>query len=402
MVEQLYYKDQYIKKFNANIIEIKEVEGKIQVVLDKTAFFPGGGGQSCDLGKIGDTNVINVLEEKNNIIHVLDKKPKELENIKCEINWSRRFDGMQQHLGQHVLSGCFYSLFNINTCGIHLGKEVSTVDLIGEVSKEQIKLAEKKANEIISNNHKVEFLITNRKEAKTMGLRRELVAKDESIRIVKIEDLDINACCGIHPNSTLELQLIKIKNFEKHKGNTRIEFLAGSRAVDDYIQRTEVLSKICNYLSAGDEEVLKTITNMNDELNELRNENSKIKSALSEYEIKELKETGINKNNIILIKKVYENENMKYLTKITNKIVEENNNVVLLANKNKEKKIVNMLFSCSSNLNNLDMGNLLRDAITLVDGKGGGNKVMAQGGGKNIDNIDNALDYSLRRITEMI
>lgn len=400
MIEQLYYKDQYINEFIANIIKISEVEGNIHVILDKTAFFPGGGGQSCDLGEIDNIKVINVIEEKNDIIHVLEDKPRNMTDVICKVDWNRRFDGMQQHLAQHVLSGCFYSLFNINTCGIHLGKEISTIDLIGEVSEEEIRIAEKKANDIIRENHKVDFLFKSRKEAKKMGLRRELATKDECIRVVKIDGLDINACCGIHPSSTMQLQLIKIKSFEKHKGNTRIEFLAGSRAVNDYIYRDEILSDLCKILSAGDNEVIKTITNLNNNINQCKNENSKLKAQLSEYEIKELKEQGIKNKDIIVINKVYTNEDMRYLNKLANKLTVEDNNVILLANKNLENKNVNMLFACSKNLVNLHMGNLLKDAITLVDGKGGGNNVMAQGGGKNLDNIDNAIEYSIRRIFE--
>ncbi|MDD6794740.1 MAG: alanyl-tRNA editing protein AlaX-L, partial [Clostridiaceae bacterium] len=137
---------------------------------------------------------------------------------------------MQQHLGQHVLSGVFFSTFNANTAGIHLGRDISYVDIVGHLEVEQIRIAEKRANKVIGEQHPVHFIMTNRKEAQKMGLRRQLATSDDWIRVVKIEDLDINACCGVHPKNTLELQMIKIKSFEKHKGNTRVYFLAGNRA----------------------------------------------------------------------------------------------------------------------------------------------------------------------------
>lgn len=399
MTERIFYEDQYIKEFKAKVIKIEEKDNKYYVQLNRTAFFPGGGGQSCDLGSIEGHEVIDVFEDKKEIIHVLKENIKEKE-VNCKIDWDRRIDGMQQHLGQHVLSGCFFSLFNINTCGIHLGADISTVDLVGEVTEDQIRAAERKANEVILNGHNVDFINSNRKEAKAMGLRRELATKDEFIRVVKIEDLDINACCGVHPSNTKELQLIKIKSYEKHKGNTRIYFLAGNRAVQNYLYRDLILESVCNYLSAGDNEVMKTISNLNDNIRELKDENISIKSKLSTYEIKELISEGERVKDILLINKIYTNSNMKYLAKMANKLVEDDNVIVLFANKEENK--ASMLFAASKNLKNVNMGNLLKDSITLIDGKGGGSNVLAQGGGKNVANIQNALDYSIRRIKELL
>ena len=397
---KLFYEDQYIKSFEANIINVKEKEGKYYITLDKTAFFPGGGGQDSDLGTIDGLEVISVIEEKNEIIHMLKEKPKKLENVSCEIDWKRRYDGMQQHLGQHVLSGCFYNLFNANTAGIHLGKEISTVDIVGNISEEQIIAAERKANEIILENHKVEFMMTSRKEAKSMGLRRELATKDQSIRVVKIQDLDKNACCGVHPNSTLELQLIRIKSSENHKGNTRIEFLAGNRAVLDYLDKDRVLNKVCNTLSASYLEVEKSISNLLHNYKEAREENSKLKVNLADFEVKELVQGGELINNVSIIKKIYVNENIKFLTKLASRIVEDDNKVILFASKEKEK--ANLIFSCSKNLKNVNMGTLLKDAISLIDGNGGGSSILAQGAGKNISNLDNAMEYALRRLKDYI
>ena len=318
MTERIFYDNQYVQEFKANIVNKYEKDNKFYIELNKTAFFPGGGGQSCDLGFINGVKVIDVFEDKKKIIHILESDIENNNEVDCVIDWNRRLDGMIQHLGQHVLSGTFYKLFNINTAGIHLGEKISTVDLVGEVSVEAIREAEKRANEIILEGHEVEFINTNRREAKSMGLRRELATKDDSIRVVKIEGLDINACCGVHPSNTRELQLIKIKGFEKHKGNTRIEFLAGNRAVLDYLRRDIVLEEICNYLSSGDDEVMKTISNLNNNLKEVKEENVKLKTSLSEYEIKELIDNGEQFKNIVIVSKIYSESNMKYLTKIAN------------------------------------------------------------------------------------
>lgn len=394
--ERLYYVDQYIKEFNCNILDVTKKDDKYEVILDKTAFFPGGGGQSCDLGTIDNIKVIDVYEKDDKIIHVLDNEPTNLINVIGKIDYNRRLDGMQQHLGQHVLSGCFYSLFGANTAGIHLGEAISTIDIIGNITEDMIRKAEKKANEIIIENHKVNFKITNRKEAKKMGLRRELATSDQTIRVVEIEELDINACCGVHPSTTLELQMIKLKGYEKHKGNTRIQFLAGQRAVNDYLKRDLLFENLCNELSAGEEEVFKSVNNLQENIKTLRDDNNRIKSELSKYLIDNLLNSAILKGNIKIVNKIFEKENTKYLSKLTNSITEEDNMVVLFASVDNDK--VNLVFGCSKNLDNLNMGSILKDTITLLDGNGGGSKLIAQGGGKNNGNLENAIKYAINLI----
>lgn len=396
---KLYYENQYLREFTANIIEENEKDNKYYILLDKTAFFPGGGGQSCDLGTIDDCRVIDVYEDGEKVIHVLDKKPSKT-LVRCHIDWNRRVDGMQQHLAQHVISGCFFSLFNINTAGIHLGEDISTIDLCGDITEEQIREAERRANEVIQEQHNVVFTFANRKDAINIGLRRKLQTDDEIIRVVKIEGLDINACCGVHPSNTFDLRVIKIKGVEKHKGNSRIEFLAGMRAVKDYLDRDLILQNICNSLSAGADEAVKTIGNLNDEIKNLREENSKLKSELGEYEVKKLLENAVKINDVAIIKKTYENENSKYVSKIANKLTENDNIVVLFFIKEADK--VNLIFACSKNLNDLNMGMLLKQTMELLNGKGGGSKVYAQGGTKDISNLEKAVDYSYEEVKKTL
>lgn len=399
-MEKLYYEDQYIREFKANVISIQEKDNNIYIELDKTAFFPGGGGQHCDLGYIDDSRVIDVIEDGEKIYHVVDNKPTHEDNVSCIIDWNRRLDGMQQHLGQHVLSGCFFSLFNKNTAGIHLGNDISTVDIVGEVTEEEVRKVEIRANEVIKEAHKVNFIITNRAEAKKMGLRRQLQTKDNVIRVVEIEGLDINACCGVHPSNTLELQVIKIKSIEKHKGNSRISFLAGNRAVNDYLYRDKILENLCKTLSAGDVEIEKTINNLNNDLSKLRDENNSLKNSLANYQLKELVSNSEEVKGIKIIIKEFNNENSRYLSKLINSLVSEDNIVVLFANNQIDK--VNLLFACSKNLQRINMSDILKDSIQLVDGKGGGSKILAQGGGKNVLNIQSSLDYAVRKIKGLL
>ncbi|WP_338558185.1 DHHA1 domain-containing protein [Paraclostridium sordellii] len=395
-MEKLYYKDQYIKEFTAEIVDIKEKDSKFYVELDKTAFFPGGGGQFCDTGKIDNHDVIDVCEENGTIYHITTTKPIKIHKVKCLIDWEKREDGMNQHFGQHVLSGCFFKLFNANTVGFHLGREFSTVDINGFLTEEQIRKAEEYANEIIKNDIEVEFLTPERKQLKKLGLRRDLPNTNEQIRVVKIGDLDINACCGVHPKSTLSIRMIKIKKYEKCRNATRIEFLAGKRAVDDSLKNDRYLTEICRYLSSTEKEAISGIKSLHNKLEEIMYTNKKLEEKISKYQIKEMIEEADKIGEISLIKKIYENENVKYISKMASKLVELDNVVALIALKNDDKS--NFVFASSKNISNLNMSELIKDAITLVDGRGGGSQFLAQGGGKDNGNIESLLNYAQMKI----
>lgn len=399
-MEKLFYENQYLREFTAEITDVIEKDNLYYVVLDKSAFFPGGGGQHCDLGYIDNHKVVDMKEDKGIIYHITETKPLKIHRVKCKIDWNRRLDGMQQHLAQHVLSGCFFTLFNANTVSVHVGKDISTVDINGYIEEDKIREAEKMANEIIQDNILVEFLTPNKKELKKLNLRRDLPITDEQIRIVKIGDLDINACCGVHPKSTLDLQVIKIRKWEKHKGATRIEYLAGRRAIVDYFSKDDFRNTVCRYLNCGENEVIKAIENLNSNLKTALDENRSIKAEISDYQIKEMLERSEKICDISVIKKIYESADIKQLSKIAEKITGNDNAIVLFAAKSEDK--VNLIFACSKNIQVLSMNDLLKDAITLIDGRGGGSKFMAQGGGKNSINLDGAMDYAYRKLAEII
>ena len=396
-MEKLYYEDQYLKEFIAEITNILERDELYYVSLDKTAFFPGGGGQHCDLGYIDNHKVINVIEENGQIYHVTETKPIKIHRVNCKIDWNRRLDGMQQHLGQHILSGCFFTLFNANTVSVHVGKEISTVDIQGYLDEESIRKAERFANEIIEENITVEFLTPTKKELKKIKIRRDLPNTNEQIRIVKIGYLDINACCGVHPSRTLDIQAIKIKRWEKHKGATRIEYLAGKRAINDYFKKDEFRNKVCRFLNCGEDDAINSISKLSNDLKNLADENRQIKSEIGEYQIKDMIKEAKSIGNLYVVTKIYDGGDVKHISKIAEKITLNEDMVVLFAIKFEDK--VNLIFASSKNINTISMNDLLKDTITLIDGRGGGSKFMAQGGGKNSSNLQGAMDYALRKIS---
>ena len=403
-MEKLYYDNPYLREFTAEIIDIQEYNGNFRVTLDKTAFFPGGGGQHCDTGMIGDHKVIDVYEENETVYHIVEKKPIKIHNVKCKIDSDRRADGMCQHLGQHVLSGCFFNLFNANTFAIHLGADVSTVDIYGVLTEEQIRAAERLANKVIGDALKVTSFIPTKSELKKLTLRRALPNTKEDIRIVRIGDqsdiFDINACCGLHPSSTLDLRLIKIKKFEKHKEGTRIEFLAGNRAVEDSYKKDEFQNSICKYLNCNENEAINGIKNLNNSLKEANETNKSLNIKLANYQVKELVDNASVIGNFKIIKNIFDGENLKYVSNLTSKLIENPYTVALMAVKSEDK--VNLIFACTKGIKEVKVNEVLKDAISLIDGKGGGSPFMAQGAGKNNANLEGSLDYAFNKIKEMI
>lgn len=399
-MEKLFYSDQYIKDFTAEIESTKEVDNKYHITLDKTAFFPGGGGQHGDLGTIDNINVIDVYEENNQIYHVLEKKPNRIHKVKCFIDWDRREYGMQHHFGQHVISACFNNEYRAKTIGFHLGKDFATVDIEGYFTEEDILNIENICNEIIRENICVEFLTVNKKEARKLKIKDDLSKIDKEVRVVKIGDIDINLCCGVHLKSTLDLRMIKIKKIEKYKTGTRIEFVCGTKAIEEVLKRDKYLNKICKYLSSNEEDAIKGIENLNDKVNKLNKENKRLEDIISNYEVKEMIENSQKIEELSIVVKTFQDKTINYMNKVGNKITEEDNVVGLFALKNENK--INLLFTCSKNIKNLDMNILLKDSIKLIDGRGGGSKVQAQGGGKDNGNLDSLINYVITKIEKSI
>ena len=399
-MKKLYYENPYIKEFKTEIIDIKEKENKYHVVLEETAFFPGGGGQFQDKGFIENEEIIDVYENEGIVYHVLNKKPIKLHKVFCKLDWNHRLDGMQQHLAQHVLSGSFFSLFNKNTFGFHLGKDVSTVDIEGPLSEENIREAEKLANDVIFKNLNVNCFFPSKQELRKLKLRRALPKTNEEIRIVEIEDLDINACCGVHPLKTIELQMIKIKRFEKHKQGYRVEFLAGKRAIDNAFEKDNFSNNICNYLKCGEQDAINTIKKLSDNLKDLANENKKLIDEIGEYKVREMLDNAHKINGITIVKNIECDMDVKKASKIVNKLVENEKVVALFAVNSSER--INMIFASSKDMKNLNMGEILKDSISLIDGKGGGSKTLAQGAGKNNGNLEATLNYAISKIEKTL
>ena len=399
-MEKLYYENPYQKEFTAEVINVMEKENKYHIELDKTYFYPEGGGQPSDTGFINGAAVTYVYEEDEKIYHVVEVKPLKIHKVKCSIDFEKRFDYMQQHLGQHILSACIYDLFNATTIGFHLGKDASSIDIDKSISSEDLKLAEKKANKIVLENINIEVLYPTNSELKKLSLKKIPVKAGEKIRIVKIADVDINPCCGIHPSSTIEVQLIKITKIEKYKTGIRIEFMCGARAVSDYATKHEAIEKMSKLLCCNNATVLSEVERLSGELSKALTEKRALKAEVADYEVQNMLATAEKIEDIKVLKCIYDNGDLKYANTLATKLVSSPKVIILFGVKSEDK--ANLLFMCSKDLNILSMDSLLKDAITLIDGKGGGSVFSAQGGGKNNNNLASSLDYAYSKIKDNI
>ncbi|WP_242847838.1 alanyl-tRNA editing protein [Fervidicella metallireducens] len=385
-----------MKECVCEIVNIVEKDNKYHLELDRTCFYPEGGGQPSDTGKIDGIPVNYVYEEKGKIYHVVETKPNRIHKVKCIIDWEKRYDNMQQHLGQHIISACFMNLFNSKTIGFHLSDSYTTIDLDKILDSEEIEKVEEEANKIIAENIEVEILYPSKDELRKLQTRRPLPKTEEEIRIVKIGDIDINACCGTHPKSTLEVQLIKIIKWEKYKNGVRIYFLCGNRAIKDYILKHNSINSISKILSCSVNEVMQEVERLMAEHNKNQNEKRALISEIAYYQAKDMFASTEAIDDVKIIKTIFDNTDIKYVELLATKLAEFPKVVILFAIKSQDR--VQLKFIRSKELNNLNMSSLLKDAITLIDGKGGGTEYSAQGGGKNNNNLESLMDYAFNKV----
>jgi len=399
-LEKLYYENSYKKEFTAEVINVIQVEKEYHIELDKTYFYPEGGGQPSDTGYINGVAVTYVYEKDEKIYHVVAVNPLKIHRVKCSIDFDKRYDYMQQHLGQHILSACIANITNAATIGFHLGNSSTTIDIDKIITSDEINLSLESANKIVIDNIEVEVLYPSNSELKKLTTKKIPVKYGEKVRIVKVGDIDVNPCCGIHPSSTIEVQLIMVLKFEKYKNGMRIEFICGQRAVSDYVSKHDAIDKMCKLFSCNSETLLSEAQRLSGELNKALSEKRALKAEVAEYEVQNMLAAAQKIEDIRVLKYIYDSNDLKYTNILATKLVSSPKVIVLFGVRSVET--ANLLFMCSRDLNMISMSSLLKDAITLIDGKGGGSDFSAQGGGKNNNNLDSSLDYAFSKVRDHI
>jgi alanyl-tRNA synthetase len=287
MTHRLYYTDSYIKDFEASIVERAD-DGR-RVYLDRTAFYPTSGGQPFDTGRLGGVEVTDVVEEGERIAHVL-AGPLPNGPAVGQVDWPRRFDHMQQHTGQHLLSAVLADLFGYQTIGVHFGQEVSTLDLeTSKLPQDQVDRAEERANEIVVENRPVD--VSFEEAGSAPGLRKPS-DRDGTLRVITIRDIDRSACGGTHVRATGEIGLISIRRVERVRKAMRLEFLCGGRAVRRTRADHMLLSQLAAEFSAATEDLPRLIESQREELKEAQSTRRVMQASLDLCRARELYEAA--------------------------------------------------------------------------------------------------------------
>ena len=380
--KRLFREDVYQKEGKAKVLKITSERDKKFIILDQTIFFPTGGGQSCDIGFMDDVEITNVFEKDNEIWHEapeLGSEIKEGQEVSMKIDWPRRFDNMQRHCGEHILSGIFYDICGGVNRGFHMGDQYMTIDISLEddpnfktMTPEIIKEAELRTNQVIWDNLPV---ITRhfdtRAEAEGLPLRKKL-ALEEDITIVSVgsttNPADCVACCGTHPAYAGQVGMVKIYKFEPNKGMYRIYFEAGKRAFEAYRARFDVLSQLEKDLSAGFEDLMDKYEKRQAKNQEDKDKLYQLSKLISSQEVSSLIEVA--KAGEKVVYKKYEVLDIDDLLRIGKDVAEGSDALVLLHH---IKTNTVLLFS-----NATPCGAIVKEHAHPLGAKGGGGKNSAR------------------------
>lgn len=287
MTEKLFYQDSHRTEFTAKVISCEEAKDGYRVVLDQTVFFPEGGGQYADTGMLGDTEVTDVYE-KDDVIYHTTKAPLEAgSEVNGKINWDERFEKMQQHTGEHIVSGIVHERFGYNNVGFHLGSDYCTMDFDGPISKEQLKEIEAAANEAVYQDLEIKILYPSKDELKDLDYRSKIEIEGQ-VRIVEIPGYDVCACCAPHVKTTGEIGAIKLVSMVNYKGGERITMLCGRRAMRDYEKKDSMTKEISALLCAKEYEVAEAVVRLKDEQNRMKSQLAEMQQKLLEYRVAEI------------------------------------------------------------------------------------------------------------------
>lgn len=289
MTEKLFYEDSHMITFSAIVEHCEKMEDYYEAVLDRTAFFPEGGGQYADTGEIDGIEVFDVREERGTIYHRMRGPLKAGQAVEGCIDWEERFSKMQQHSGEHIVSGLVHRMFGYDNVGFHMGRDAITMDFNGVLTKEQLKEIEKKANEAVVKNLDIQVIYPAREELAAIDYRSKIEIEGQ-VRIVIIPGYDICACCAPHVNKTGEIGIIKLIGMQNYKGGVRVSMLCGFRALADYDEKSESVKTISVMLSAKENELPDEVQRIKNELAVQKSKTLELQRNLLEIKVKELEE----------------------------------------------------------------------------------------------------------------
>ncbi len=381
--EKLFQKDAYLREMDAEVTAVRIHGGNMQVALNRSVFFPEGGGQPADWGFLDEVKVIDVHEDKESgdIWHSLEKEAEFSpgQRLHGRLDWKRRFGHMQMHCGEHILSGCFHELFDIENCGFHMGSDYMTIDMMAPEGKpltdEQIREAEIASNEIIWKNLPVRTIYCeNREDAEKLPLRKlaDFVEGDVSVVLIGDEKkpADCCACCGTHPLQTGSVGLISVLKAEAYKGMTRLTIKAGRFALEEYIKRSDAAATLARKHSCEVVDLLERDEASDAKNEDMRRELSELKAAISKREEEKLRE-ALASNEGAFEAFSYEIQSANELQSMASRMQDSLRAPLALLSRKEHTVVI-------ASPGKPDAGKLVSEFAKLFAGKGGGNKQIAR------------------------
>jgi alanyl-tRNA synthetase len=370
VTKRLYFEDAYRREFSGRVLEKSVHKGTPAVVLDETCFYPESGGQPSDRGSLGDAEVISVFEDGDRIVHLLDRDLSR-EEVRGIIAWARRFDHMQQHSGQHILSQCFLEIVQGETRSFHLGEQAATLEIgINAISDEDLERVEARANEIVFEDKEIKTYFVNAEEVDSVPLRRP-PKKEGTIRVVEVDGFDFSACGGTHCRRTGEVGLVKVIRWDKIRSHLRFEFLCGHRARHDYAQKNRSVLEISQKLSVQEGEAADAVEKTIQEAKYLRKRQRQLREDLTAYQAAE----AVREAKGRLVRATWTDRTVEEARLLALGIIRLADRVVLFAVRSEARD--HFIFACSERLP-LDMRELIPLVNTRVPSKGGGRASLVE------------------------
>ena len=375
--ERLYYTDAYLVEFDAVVREVRTQDGRWKIVLDRTAFYPTSGGQPFDTGTIGDATVVDVFDQEDGTIgHLVDRELEVNSRVRGHVDWRRRFDHMQQHTGQHLLSAAFERETGAKTVSFHLGTSASTIDLDKDLPADQIARVEDAANTVLWEDREVCVKFVTAHEAAKLPLRKD-PAREGELRIIEIKDFDLSACGGTHVRRTGGIGVIAISGFERFKGGLRVEFVCGGRALRAYRSLKSSVSGSVRLLSVLPDELPSAIEKLQTAGRTQQKSQEGLYERLAAHEAASLAASAEKIGAVNVVAAAVAGWDANGLKKLASTIAAKPATIAVLLTTESPMLVV---VSRSQELA-LDTGAVLKTLIDQFGGRGGGKGAMAQGGG---------------------
>jgi alanyl-tRNA synthetase len=400
VTERLYYSDPHLIEFEARVVDVTErVSGWTAIVLNRTAFYPTGGGQPSDTGTLDGMRVVECIDDGDRgVLHVVQGiTPARDAIVRGRVDWPRRLDHIQQHTGQHILSQAFVTIFKAPTRGFRVLDSSCEIDVeLREPTTEKIERAVELANNVIWEDRAITIRNVTAEEASELSLRKE-PSREGELRLIEIEGFDLTPCGGTHAFRTGEVGMIVVRSWERAKGLTRIDFVAGTRALADYRKANRSAREVAALFSSGRDDIAHLAAQALEESKDLHRRIRVLEEIAAEVEAQKLLSAApvsFDGNRLVAHvfdardTETFEVRDAESLKKLAQALIAHSHTIALLASRDKD--MARLVFARSNDAPG-DMNALMREACAMLDGRGGGRPDLAQGGGKRVDQLDEAL-----------